>query len=69
MTETDEERIGKLNAVKLFDTRFLDDKPAGVFATLAAIHKFLFGGIYDFAGESAQKISRRATLDLPRRNI
>lgn len=49
--EKAEEKISKEQALKLFETGFLDDKPAGVFATLAAIHKFLFGEIYDFAGE------------------
>lgn len=49
--EKAEEKISKEQALKLFETGFLDDKPAGVFSTLAAIHKFLFGEIYDFAGE------------------
>ena len=49
--EKAEEKISKEQALKLFETRFLDDKPAGVFATLAEIHRFLFGEIYAFAGE------------------
>ena len=49
--EKAEEKISKEQALKLFETRFLDDKPAGVFATLAEIHRYLFGDIYAFAGE------------------
>lgn len=49
--EKAEEKISKEQALKLFETRYLDDKPAGVFATLAEIHRFLFGEIYSFAGE------------------
>ena len=49
--EKAEEKISKEQALKLFETRFLDDKPSGVFATLAEIHRFLFGEIYAFAGE------------------
>ena len=47
----EEERISKINAVKLFENSCLDDLPAGTYGTLAAIHKFLFGEIYDFAGK------------------
>ena len=38
--EKAEEKISKEQALKLFETRFLDDKPAGVFATLAEIYAF-----------------------------
>ena len=47
----EEERISKKKAVELFETGFLDTLPAGKFATLQAIHKYLFEDIYDFAGE------------------
>ncbi|MCI5795347.1 MAG: Fic family protein [Ruminococcus sp.] len=47
----EEERISKKKAVKLFETGLLDTLPAGKFATLQAIHKYLFEDIYDFAGE------------------
>ena len=47
----EEERISKKKAVDLFETGFLDTLPAGKFATLQAIHKYLFEDIYDFAGE------------------
>ena len=47
----EEERISKKKAVKLFETGLLDTLPAGKFATLQAIHKYLFEDIYSFAGE------------------
>ena len=46
-----EERISKKKAVELFDSGMLDSLEAGTFATLKAIHKYLFDEIYDFAGE------------------
>lgn len=46
-----EERISKKKAVELFEIDLLDTLPAGKFATLQAIHKYLFEDIYDFAGE------------------
>ena len=47
----EEERISKKKAVELFDKGILESLPAGKFSTLQAIHKYLFGDIYDFAGE------------------
>ena len=47
----EEERLSKKKAVELFETGLLDTLPAGKFATLQAIHKYLFEDIYDFAGE------------------
>lgn len=47
----EEERISKKKAIELFETGLLDTLPAGKFATLQAIHKYLFEDIYDFAGE------------------
>ena len=46
-----EERISKKKAVELFENGLLDSLEPGTFATLKAIHKYLFGEIYDFAGE------------------
>ena len=46
-----EERISKKKAVELFDNGMLDSLEPGTFATLKAIHKYLFDEIYDFAGE------------------
>lgn len=47
----EEERISKKKALELYDTGFLDKLDAGRFSALAAIHKYLFGEIYGFAGE------------------
>ena len=47
----DEERISKKKAAELFEKGILDNLPVGKFSTLQAIHKYLFGDIYDFAGE------------------
>ncbi len=46
-----EERISKKKAAELFNCKLLDSFPAGKFATLQAIHKYLFEDIYDFAGK------------------
>ena len=47
----EEERISKKKAVQLFENGMLNSLPAGKFATLQKIHKYLFDDIYDFAGE------------------
>lgn len=47
----EEEQISKKKAVNLFDFAILKLLPDGTYKTLAAIHKYLFEGIYDFAGE------------------
>jgi cell filamentation protein len=46
-----EERISKSRAHTLFETGTLDTLPAGTIQALVAIHTFLFGDIYDFAGK------------------
>ncbi len=46
-----EERISKKKAVELFENGVLDTLKFGTFASLKAIHKYLFDEIYDFAGE------------------
>lgn len=46
-----EERISKKKAAELFETGMLDKLEAGKFASLKAIHKYLFDDIYTFAGE------------------
>ena len=46
----EEERISKKKALELFDTTVLEKYPVGSFAQLAAIHRYLFEDIYDFAG-------------------
>ena len=47
----EEERVGKRRAAELHDSGDLDRLEPGTFAALAAIHRRLFGDIYDFAGE------------------
>lgn len=47
----EEERISKKKALALFETGMLDKMEAGKFSALKCIHKYLFDGIYDFAGE------------------
>lgn len=46
-----EERISKKRAVELFESGRLDALPAGRFASLQYIHRYLFEDIYDFAGK------------------
>ena len=47
----EEERISKKRAIELFEQGMLDGYEAGKFKTLQAIHSYLFGDIYDFAGK------------------
>lgn len=47
----EEERISKKRAMELFERGMLDGYEAGKFKTLQAIHSYLFGDIYDFAGK------------------
>jgi len=46
-----EEKLSKKKAVELFESGYLDKLEAGKFISLAAIHKFLFAEVYDFAGQ------------------
>ena len=47
----EEERISKKKALALFENGMLDTLPVGTFASLQAIHKYLFEDIYDSAGQ------------------
>ena len=47
----EEEKISKKKAKKMFETGMLDKLEAGTFESLKEIHEYLFGDIYDFAGE------------------
>lgn len=47
----EEERISKTKAAELFSSGLLDRFEAGTFASLAAIHEYLFGDVYEFAGK------------------
>ena len=46
-----EERISKIKAYELFDLGILDKLEVGTFSALSEIHKYMFGEIYEFAGE------------------
>ncbi len=46
-----EEKISKKRAIELFESSHLKDYEAGTFRMLAAIHRYLFEEIYDFAGK------------------
>ena len=46
----EEERITKLKAIELFETRKLEEFEVGTFQGLSQIHKYLFEDIYEFAG-------------------
>lgn len=55
-----EEKISKKKAVELFENGYLNNYEAGTFEMLAAIHKYLFDEIYDFAGKvRSVNISKR----------
>ena len=47
----EEERMSKKKAKEMFELGFLDKLEAGTFESLKQIHKYLFGEIYEFAGE------------------
>jgi len=47
---TEEERITKIKALELFDTKIINEFEVGTFNGLSKIHKYLFSDIYDFAG-------------------
>ena len=47
----EEERISKKKAAELFEKKILADLPAGRFAALQEIHRYLFADLYDFAGK------------------
>lgn len=47
----EEERISKKKALQMFEAGYLDNLNAGTFHALASIHKYLFGEIYEFAGQ------------------
>jgi len=46
----EEERIAKIRAIQLFDSKELDHVETGSYTCLSIIHRFLFDEIYDFAG-------------------
>ena len=50
-----EEKITKLNALKLFDTKKIYDFEVGTINGLCKIHECLFQDIYEFAGKVREK--------------
>ena len=46
-----EEKISKKKAAELFESGLLSNLEVGTFASLQAIHRYLFGEIYPFAGK------------------
>ncbi|MCD7844534.1 MAG: Fic family protein [Oscillospiraceae bacterium] len=47
----EEERLSKKRAAELFESGLLDTLEPGKFSSLQAIHGYLFGDVYDFAGK------------------
>lgn len=47
----EEEKISKKRAKEMFENNYLDTLKPGTFESLKKIHKYLFGDIYEFAGE------------------
>ena len=47
----EEEKITKLKALELFDTKKINEFEIGTTKGLCMIHEYLFSDIYDFAGE------------------
>lgn len=47
----EEERITKIKALELFDTKKIDEFEIGTTKGLCMVHEFLFSDIYDFAGK------------------
>ena len=46
-----EEKISKQKSIEMFENGFLEKLVPGMYESLAAIHKYLFDEIYDFAGK------------------
>lgn len=46
-----EEKNSKQKAIEMFENGFLEKLEPGTYESLAAIHKYLFDEIYDFAGK------------------
>ena len=51
----EEEKITKLKALELFDTKKIYDFEVGTFNGLSKIHEYLFQDIYEFAGKAREK--------------
>jgi len=55
----------KKKAYTLFESNLINEIEVGTTKGLQQIHAYLFGGLYDFAGQIRQKISRKVDLSLP----
>ena len=53
MNKIDEQ--SKQNAYRIFDSGYINQIEIGTIKGLQQIHQYLFGGLYDFAGEIRQK--------------
>lgn len=51
MLAREEERLSKKRALELFELGLLSSFEVGTFRGLSQIHRYLFGDLYDFAGE------------------
>ncbi len=58
----EEERITKLKAMELFDTKKIDEFEVGTFKGLSKIHEFLFHDIYSFAGKMRKENIAKGTF-------
>lgn len=65
-----EEKISKQKAIEMFETAFLENLEPGTYESLAAIHKYLFNEIYDFAGRFRKvNLSKGNFWFVPRRYL
>ncbi len=59
-----EEKISKKKAIEMFETGFLEKLEPGTYESLAAIHKYLFDEIYDFAGELRKVNLKKKAIEM-----
>jgi cell filamentation protein len=65
-TYSDESIDGKskTKAYALFESSFINSIEVGTSKGLQQIHAYLFGGLYDFAGQIRQKIFQKVVFNL-----
>jgi cell filamentation protein len=59
----------KIKAYALFESSFIDSIEVGTTKGLQQIHAYLFGGLYDFAGQIRQKTFRKEVFNLQYHNF